>query len=362
VTRGEILRLFCFGFDGLTVPAHIRAQLAAGLQAVILFRRNLEDLAQICRLTADLRQAGARLIGVDQEGGRVVRLPPPFTIPPAAAAVGARDDPAFARRLAAAIGRELRAAGFTWNTVPVLDVHTNRCNPIIGDRAYGADPALVARTAIAVMQGFAEAGILTTGKHFPGHGDSAADSHLTLPVCAQDRGRWEAVELSPFREAIRAGIPALMVAHLECPALDAGLPTSLSPAVVTGLLRQDLGFRGVVASDDMEMGAITSRWEVGEAAVRFLEAGGDLVLICRQTEHQEAAIAAVEAAVQNGRLSARSLRTSLDRLAELCGEFGPRPGEMVAASKVHAIGSLEHRALLRALLEGPQRGPSCPHC
>ncbi|MFB3816673.1 MAG: beta-N-acetylhexosaminidase [Candidatus Methylomirabilales bacterium] len=317
MTRAEILRLFCFGFDGHRVPDHTREQVRAGLRAVILFARNLRDPEQVCRLNGDLAGAGARLIGVDQEGGRVVRLPPPFSLPPPAAAVGAWDDPPRARRLAAAIGAELRAAGFTWNTVPVLDIHTNPANPVIGDRAYGADPALVARTAIAVMRGFADAGILTTGKHFPGHGDSGTDSHHTLPICSQAAARWDAVELLPFREAIRAGIPALMVAHLQCPALDAAAPTSLSHTVITDLLRRRLGFAGLVVSDDLEMAAIAGRGDVGEAAVRFLEAGGDLILICRRRDYQEQAVEAVEAAVRTGRLPAGRLKASLDRLAAI---------------------------------------------
>jgi beta-N-acetylhexosaminidase len=341
VTRGDILRLFCFGFDGQGVPAHIRAHLRAGLRAVILFARNLRDPEQICQLNADLAGAGARLIGVDQEGGRVVRLPPPFSVPPPAAAIGEWDDPPRARRFAAAIGAELRAAGFTWNTVPVLDVRTNPANPVIGDRAYGAKPALVARTAVAVMRGFADAGILTTGKHFPGHGDSATDSHLTLPVCSHDPARWDAVELLPFREAIGAGIPALMVAHLQCPELDAVAPTSLSARVITGILRGQLGFAGLVVSDDLEMAAIAASWDVGEAAVLFLEAGGDLLLICRRPDYQEQAVRAVEAALRTGRLTARRLEASLERL-EAAERSLPEPAadpahlRSVLADEAHA--------------------------
>lgn len=348
MTRDEILRLFCFGFDGQSVPERIREHLRAGLRAVILFARNLHDPEQICRLTADLAGAGARLIGVDQEGGRVVRLPPPFTVPPPAAAIGRRDDPPLARRFAAAIGAELRAAGFTWNTVPVLDVHTNPANPIIGDRAYGADPALVTRTAIAVMRGFADAGILTTGKHFPGHGDSASDSHLTLPVCSQDQARWDAVELLPFREAIRAGIPALMVAHLQCPALDAAAPTSLSAAVITDLLRTRLGFGGLVVSDDLEMAAIAAHGDVGEAAVRFLEAGGDLILMCRRADYQDQAVVALEAAVRTGRLTARRLHASLERL-DAVERWLPEPTPADPARLVALIAAEPHAALIQAV-------------
>jgi beta-N-acetylhexosaminidase len=310
----RVLPLFCVGFEGLAVPDHVRGWLAAGLGGVILFARNLHDLEQVCRLTGDLRAAGARLIGVDQEGGRVVRLPAPFTVPPAAAAVGRTGDPALAQALARAVGAELRAAGFTWDLVPVLDVHTNPANPIIGDRAYGSDPAIVARIGLAVMRGFAEAGLLTTAKHFPGHGDTDLDSHLALPACRQPRSRWDAVELAPFREAVRAGVPAILVAHLQCPALDPELPSSLSPAVIGTILRGELGFGGLVVSDDLEMRAILDRYDVGEASVRFLEAGGDLLLVCRDAERQRTAIRAVAAAVQSGRLPEARLQAARERV------------------------------------------------
>lgn len=360
--RADLLRLFCFGFDGPAVPDRIRSHLEAGLRAVILFARNLLDLEQVCRLTSDLRHAGARLIGVDQEGGRVVRLPPPFTVPPPAAALGALDDPELARRLAAALGEELRAAGFTWNLVPVLDVHTNPANPIIGDRAFGADPRRVARLGIAVIRGFREAGILTTGKHFPGHGDSSTDSHLTLPVCAQPRSRWDDLEFVPFREAIRAGAPAIMMAHLQCPSLDPNLPTSLSPRVITGILRRQLGFAGVVVSDDLEMAAITAAFEVGEAAVRFLEAGGDLILICRRADYQEAAIQAVEEAVRSRRLSPTRIEGALERIERVMALLPP-PAPTDPAAVGALVADPSRRAFVQRVLAAygrpsPDFGPT----
>ncbi len=343
----RIAGLFGIGFDGLVVPDHLRPWLEAGVGAVILFARNLRDVDQICRLTGELRAAGVRLIGVDQEGGRVVRLPPPFTVPPPAALVGQTGDPGLAEALARAIGTELRAAGFTWNLVPVLDVHTNPRNPIIGDRAYGSDPAVVARFGLRVMRGFAEVGILTTAKHFPGHGDSAADSHLTLPVCPHPRSRWDAVELLPFREAIRAGVPAILVAHLACPALDAGLPTSLSPAVIDGLLRREMGYAGLVVSDDLEMGAILNRFDIGEAAVRFLEAGGDLLLVCRDAGRQRDALSAVEAAVRSGRLSEERLDVSARRVLEA----GDRVGMELKPISAERVGAILSSPCLGKLVE-----------
>jgi beta-N-acetylhexosaminidase len=348
----RVLPLFCVGFEGLAVPDHVRSWLAAGLGGVLLFARNARNLEQICGLTGDLRAAGAQLIGVDQEGGRVVRLPAPFTVPPAAAAVGRTGDPALAQALARALGTELRAAGLTWNLVPVLDVNTNPANPIIGDRAYGSDPATVARMGLAVMRGFAEAGLLTTAKHFPGHGDTDLDSHLTLPACRQPRSRWDAVELLPFRDAIRAGVPAILVAHLHCPALDPDLPSSLSPAVIGDLLRGELGFEGLVVSDDLEMRAVLDRYDIGEACVRFLEAGGDLLLICRDAERQRTAIGAVAAAVRSGRLTEARLGSALRRVraAQVTAMTGAVEAGIEAARRV--IGRAELRELLARVAGG----------
>ncbi len=175
------------------MPDYLRRLLGQGLGGVILFKRNLRDLEQICALTADLHRhaAGPLLVGVDQEGGRVARLPAPFLASPPAAVLGRIDDPRLTTELAQAVGRELRAAGFNWNLAPVLDVHTNPGNPIIGDRAFSSDPHCVARMGLAALRGFESAGILTTGKHFPGHGETAADSHLTLPESPQTEDQVE---------------------------------------------------------------------------------------------------------------------------------------------------------------------------
>jgi beta-N-acetylhexosaminidase len=346
--RRDLLPLFCFGFDGTELPEHMGKLLGEGLGGVILFKRNLHDLEQICSLTASLHRhaAGPLLVGVDQEGGRVVRLPPPFLIPPPAAVLGRIGDPGLTRDVAQAVGRELRAAGFTWNLAPVLDVHTNPDNPIIGDRAFSHDPHCVARMGLAAFRGFEDAGILTTGKHFPGHGETATDSHLTLPESLQPKARWNAVEFLPFREAIRAGVPSILVAHLYCPALDPTAPSSLSRIIVTDILRGELGFDGMVASDDLEMGAILTRFDIGEAAVRFLDAGGDLLLVCRDADHQRRAVAAVESAVRSGRLSRPRVQASLDRLARLRARIAPHSLAASVESARAVVGADEHRALL----------------
>jgi beta-N-acetylhexosaminidase len=351
VTARDLLPLFCFGFDGTELTDHIREHVGNGLGGVILFKRNLHDLEQICALTSSVHNHAPAplLVGADQEGGRVVRLPPPFLNPPPAAVLGRIDDPGLARDIARAVGRELRAAGLNWNLTPVLDVHTNPENPIIGDRAFSHDPWQVARLALATLHGFEDAGVLTTGKHFPGHGDTATDSHLTLPESPQSQARWNAVEFLPFREAIRAGIPSILVAHLNCPALDPVAPSSLSRVIVTDILRGELGFDGVVVSDDLEMQAIMARFDVGEAAVRFLEAGGDLILICRDPDLQRSAVAAVESAVRSERLSRRQVHAALDRVARLRARISPPP-HLSSDGAQAVVGAEEHRALLARVL------------
>jgi beta-N-acetylhexosaminidase len=358
MTRRDLFPLLCLGFEGTELPDYLRSLLGQGLGGVILFKRNLRDLEQICALTTDLYRhaAGPLLVGVDQEGGRVSLLPAPFLACPPAAVLGRIADSRLTMELAHAVGRELRAAGFNWNLAPVLDVHTNPANPIIGDRAFSSDPHCVARMGLAAFRGFESAGILTTGKHFPGHGETAADSHLTLPESPQTTAKWREIEFVPFREAIRAGIPSILVAHMACPALDPAAPSSLSRVIITDILRGELGFEGVVVSDDLEMGAIVGHIGVGEAAVRFLEAGGDLILICRDADRQREAVAALESAAQRARLSDERLGASLNRLARFTSGIALQPFATITETARAVIGTEAHRALLtRVLAADPLR-------
>src|SRR5262249_47601889 len=207
------------------------------------------------------------LIGVDQEGGRVMRLPAPALALPPMRELGSAGDLSLVRRAARAVAAELRAIGFTMNFAPVLDVDSNPANPIIGDRAFGHDPRSVMRAGVAFLQGLQDKGVLACGKHFPGHGDTDVDSHLDLPVVRHDRKRLDASELPPFRAASGAGVAALMTAHLVCEALDPGIPATFSRAICGSLLRAEIGFEGLLVSDDLEMNAIAARWPVEEAAV-----------------------------------------------------------------------------------------------
>jgi beta-N-acetylhexosaminidase len=221
---------------------------------------------------------------VDHEGGRVFRLPEPFTVFPPMRRVGdycvARGECGPAEEVGRVFARELRAAGFNLDYAPVLDVDSNPQNPIIGDRAFASDPERVAENALAFLSGLQAEGVMGCGKHVPGHGDTHEDSHLTLPVVEKSREDLAACEIKPFARAVASGIPLLMTAHVMYPALDPEWPATLSERILGDLLRRELGFAGLVISDDFFMKGIAAKWSLEEAAERFLRVGGDLVLLC----------------------------------------------------------------------------------
>lgn len=308
--------LLAVGLPGLEVDAATEARLRdLGPSCVILFRRNVESPEQVRDLTAALRALpSAPIVAVDQEGGRVARLREPFTRVPPAARVGATGDPGIAYRVGRLLARELRCAGIELDFAPVLDVCDNPANDVIGDRAYGATPEQVTEMALAVHRGLRDGGVISCGKHFPGHGNTAEDSHHFLPVVQRSRAEWEAIELPPFRAAIGAGVPMMLTAHVIHAALDPDLPATLSAKIVRGLLREELGFTGVIATDDMDMMAIADHWPAGEAAVRAIAAGCDLVMSCQSLDSARVARDALARAIASGQLD---VAESLERIRSL---------------------------------------------
>jgi len=293
-------QLLVVGIAGLDLTASERRALGSGERGgVVLFKRNLvhtpegpERLLTLTRDIADIAPADAPpLVAIDQEGGRVVRIGPPALALPPMRRIGDLDDPSFAARLAEAQARELAALGLTMSFAPVADIHTRAENPIIGDRAFADTPAGVVRFARAWAQGLARGGVLSCLKHYPGHGDTTVDSHLALPRVERSREDLEHIEVAPFRELAREpSIASMMTAHVVYPALDPG-PATLSRAVCTDLLRQKLGFEGVLFSDDLEMKAI--QLPVGEAAVLAISAGCDVLLVCSREDLADEAHAAL---------------------------------------------------------------------
>ncbi len=335
--------LFMIGFSG-TEPADVPESLirGQGVGGVILFARNLRSPGQVRRLTAHIQSLSPNLpllIATDQEGGIVLRFE--ATSWPGAMALGAAADPDLTRRVAAGIARELGAMGINMNLAPVLDVNVNPANPVIGVRSFGADPNLVAEHGASYIRGHHEAGVLTTAKHFPGHGDTAVDSHHALAVIPHGLERLEAVELVPFRRAIAAGVDAIMTAHVFFPAVETepDTPATISPTALTGLLRERLGYDGLVITDCMEMKAIADGVGTVEGVVRAIAAGADMVLISHTAELQREAIRAVRAAIGDGRIPARRVEEALRRVRAARA----RVGRMAAEQPLGVDGSAGDR-------------------
>jgi beta-N-acetylhexosaminidase len=338
--NGELSPMLAVGFEGTTIPPDV-VELATegGLGGVVLFARNCPTVEAVFALTEAARALDPDvLVLVDHEGGRVHRLPAPFTRFPPAAVVGRAGDPALAGAVARAMARELRAAGFDSGLAPVLDCLTDTASTVIGDRAFGRDPDLVAACGEAFVRSALAEGLIPVAKHFPGHGRTAVDSHRALPEVDASMATIEAVELAPFVRALRAGCPAVLVAHVRYRQLDPEWPASLSPATIGGLLRKRLGFAGLILSDDLEMEAVAGRWGVAAAAARFLEAGGDLALVCRDAAARAGAAAATRGLVQEGRLARDHGRACRAALRASVVAASPRPEPSV-------IGAPEHRAL-----------------
>jgi len=350
--RSIMVRLAQTELDGETA-AYLRDN---AIRAVCLFRRNMRDAAQLARLVADLRDAMGpqALIALDQEGGAVVRatwLP----APPAAMALGAAGDAALAREVGAAVARGVRSLGFNWNFAPVLDLNNNPDNPVIAERSFGADPTRATALALAWMEGSLAEGVACCVKHFPGHGDTHVDSHRDLPVVDKPLSALDRLEFVPFRQAL--GAPAMMTAHIVYPALDAAHPATLSRPVLSGLLRERWGYRGIVITDGMDMQAIAGRYGAGNAAVLALEAGADMVMALGDRASQHETLDAIAAALAEGRLPAEELAARAARLDALADRYPSTQGPYATEA---ADRDLMARAWLRGLTawRSPQRPPA----
>jgi beta-N-acetylhexosaminidase len=345
-------QLLMAGFEGRTPSKPVEKLLRTqSLGGVILFRRNLKDPAQVAHLCADLQKRSSRplLIAVDEEGGRVSRLPEGFTHFPAAAAMAGTGSVKLVYRAAECIAQQLKTVGINMNLAPVLDVNTQPQNPVIGDRAYGTTSTAVSTYGLSAMAALQDNGIIACGKHFPGHGDTTADSHHELPAVAHGIKRLMDVEVRPFHHAIQNGLATIMTAHVLYPALDKAVPATLSKRIVTGFLRGMLKFQGVVVTDDLRMKAISKQHGLGEAAVMVIEAGADLVLICEGEEEIPQVIEALAQAVQSGRLTEARIQQSLGRLQQLRDRFLTKAAPPNPREVKRVIGSDAHKRLLEEI-------------
>jgi beta-N-acetylhexosaminidase len=358
---------FMVGFDGLEASPEIKELIRDyGVGHVILFARNVDAPEQVAELVRELqacaRDAGLErplLIGVDQEGGRVARLGPPWTVWPPLRALGRVGSEDLARRMAEALGAELAACGIRCDFIPCMDVDTNPGNPIINNRSFGDDPELVGRLGAAMIRGLQSRKVAGSAKHFPGHGDTDLDSHLDLPVVPHSRTRLLDVEIRPFRKAVEAGVATIMMGHVLYPDLDDVRPASLSPAIVQDLLRKELKFDGVVLTDDLEMRAVADRWRPGQAAVLALQAGCDIVPVCSAHEAQVEAMEASVRALESGELRWKDMDDACGRVRRLKEAYVLPYEDPDPRAARRAAGPGEFLALAREIAE--QGGEALKH-
>ena len=341
------------GFAGPEIDAEFRALVQEVRPAgFILFSRNVLDPVQVRELNRELaglvETGRPTLLTVDQEGGRVQRVREPATCWPPMRAVGARAD--VTGRVSTGLAEELLAMGFNLNFAPVADVDSNPDNPVIGDRSFGRDPAEVARHVAAFVQAHQACGMVACAKHFPGHGDTALDSHLDLPVVHKTREALMACEWVPFRESIRAGVSSVMTAHVVFPALDETYPATLSAKITRDVLRGELGFDGVVFSDDLDMKAVADRWPLEEQIRRGTEASVDVFLSCKERERQHEAFRALVIDQEVAASHDNEAREAVERLDQLRLKIiAPRP-----PMGLDRVGCDAHQDLARSLKDGIQ--------
>lgn len=339
--------LFIVGFPGIAPDAEVLKLIDEGVAGVILFKRNVESPEQVAGLVRTLKTHAKRplLASVDQEGGRVARLRGgPFTALPPMRQLGLTGDAALVERAGRLLAFECRAMGFDVDFAPVVDVDTNPANPVIGDRSFHRDAREVARLGVALSRGLEAGGVASCAKHFPGHGDTSQDSHHDLPSLPHGMDRLRDVELLPFAAYAKAGLASVMTAHVIFDALDPGVPATMSQRVMEGLLRRELGFDGVVVSDDLEMKAISEHFSVERAVVDGVKAGVDAFLVCHRADVQRRAIDALVKAVESGEVSRARLDEARSRVAVLVQRFVRGPEDLL-----HTLGSAEHQSLREGL-------------
>jgi beta-N-acetylhexosaminidase len=350
--RRQAGQLAIAGFAGHSLPRELGLLAREfDLGGIILFARNVEAPEQVAEVAREARSLAKELplwVSTDQEGGRVARLKSPFTIWPPMLTLGRSGDETLAQRFARALAAELRAVGISLDYTPVLDILTNRQNPVIGDRALAERAEDVAKLGTVIIRTLQEEGIAACGKHFPGHGDTSTDSHHELPIVEHPPDRLERVELVPFRAAIEADVASIMTAHVLIPSLDQERPATLSPRIVDGLLKKKLGYRGLVVTDDLNMKAISAKYGTADAVVAAIAAGCDAVLMCG-TDHdaQAGAIEAVIHAVEDGTLPLGRVEDALARHRRVKERFLalPRPLPLTGAALRNLLGRDEHQAV-----------------
>jgi len=319
----KIGQLVIVGLDGYTLDANmtnlIKDQKVGG---VILFGNNVKDSNQLVELTNSLKSMNSQnkiplFISVDEEGGRVSRMPSEIKKLPSNQVIGSKNDGDLSYNIGKIIGEELKLFGFNMDFAPVLDINSNPNNSVIGDRSFGNKLSIVTKLGIKTMDGMASSNIIPVVKHFPGHGDTSVDSHIGLPVVNKDLESLSNFELVPFKEAIKKNVDTVMVSHIVLNKIDATYPASMSKTVITDILRTSLNFSGVVITDDMTMGAIIKNYDIGDAAVKSINAGSDIVLVCHGYNNELKVINSIKTALSSNVIQESRLDESVYRILKL---------------------------------------------
>jgi beta-N-acetylhexosaminidase len=319
----KIGQMVIAGISGTTINSNDKKLITQSkVGGFIFYGENLKTPQQTVQLLNQLKVENATnplplLLSVDQEGGKISRLPGGLIPFPTNKEIGSINNTQFSYKIGTLLGKELKGFGFNLDYAPVLDINSNPNNPIIGDRSFGNNPELVSKLGIQTMKGIQSQTIIPTIKHFPGHGDTSVDSHLELPIVRKSLSDLKKLELIPFERAIDNGAEVVMVAHILLPKLDANFPASMSKKIITDLLRNQLQFGGVVITDDMTMKAITDHYNIGKAAVDSVNAGSDIILVAHDFNKIQTAISSIKKAVQNGEISEQRINDSVSRIIKL---------------------------------------------
>ena len=356
-------QLLIVGFEGTELPSALRCALAEGrIGGLVLFRRNLESVGQVRALLQEAHDAAVGggqpvpILSVDHEGGRVQRMRAPLTVLPPMEVVGLAADAELAAQLGEAVGLELAALGFNLNFAPCVDLRTHPHNVVIGDRSFGSEPEKVARLAGAFATGMLIQGVVPCAKHFPGHGDTVADSHVELPRVDNDLDTLRRRELVPFQRLIGMNIPAIMTAHILVPAVDTRHPMTLSEAGIGELLRVKMRYRGVVISDDLDMAGVAAHYSTRDMVERAIRAGVDLLLCCRDEARWMEASETLNALARGHAFDQARLQAALDRVHTLKSTWLPAADAPLPAWE--DIPWDKHGALVQRILERAARAAS----
>ncbi|WP_430509760.1 beta-N-acetylhexosaminidase [Gottfriedia solisilvae] len=285
----------------------------------IFYSDNIKSKQQSVNLINSLKKANESnplpiLFGVDQEGGRISRLPVNIGKIPSSAEIGKRNNPELSFAIGQILGKQVKTFGFNLDFAPVLDINSNPHNPVIGDRSFGNSASIVSELGIQTMKGIQSDNIIPVIKHFPGHGDTGVDSHLTLPIVYKSYEDLKEFELVPFKNAIKQNADVVMIAHILLPKIDSSNPSSMSKKVVTNILRNDMQFNGVVMTDDMTMDAIGKHFNLANASVKSIQAGSDIIMVAHDTNKVKAVFKAIQSAVNNGSISEERINQSVKRI------------------------------------------------